>query len=122
MLHARFDSAELIRGQEADHWKDIVAPDELRWRATVADDRQIVWFTGGRSTVGTSQPEAPEDGEGPLRHVQLAPFGIDAYAVTNERFARFLSDAGYRTDLEECGLPDNPSPDRAQPRAYSSQL
>ncbi len=32
--HTRFDSFDLIRGQEADMWKGLVAPDEARWRET----------------------------------------------------------------------------------------
>lgn len=32
--HTRFDSAELIRGQEADQWKGVVSPNFARWRQT----------------------------------------------------------------------------------------
>ncbi|WP_307135484.1 formylglycine-generating enzyme family protein [Streptomyces aurantiacus] len=43
------------------------------------------------------------DGEGPVRDVSVPPFAIDAYAITNARFAAFVDDTGYRTEAEEFG-------------------
>lgn len=45
----------------------------------------------------------PEDGEGPAREVRVRPFYIDACAVTNARFARFVRATGYRTEAEAFG-------------------
>ena len=45
----------------------------------------------------------PEDGEGPVREVELAPFRIDRTAVTNEQFAEFVEATGYRTEAERFG-------------------
>ena len=45
----------------------------------------------------------PEDGEGPVREVELSPFAIEAHAVTNRRFADFVDATGYRTDAERYG-------------------
>ena len=45
----------------------------------------------------------PEDGELPLHAVSLDPFEIDATAVTNAQFARFVEATGYATDAERYG-------------------
>ena len=44
-----------------------------------------------------------EDGEGPVREVELSPFAIEAHAVTNRRFADFVDATGYTTDAERYG-------------------
>lgn len=44
-----------------------------------------------------------EDGEGPQRVVALSGFSISRYAVTNERFAHFVEETGYRTTAEQEG-------------------
>ncbi len=46
----------------------------------------------------------PQDGETPLHRVTLAAFDIDATNVTNEDFAGFVSDTGYRTEAEVFGF------------------
>lgn len=54
--------------------------------------------------MGTDYPEGfPEDGEGPVREVFLDPFSIDRYPVTNELFAEFVRETGFRTDAERFG-------------------
>lgn len=45
----------------------------------------------------------PADGEGPVRVVDLSPFEIDAYPVTNEDFATFVEATDYRTEAEIFG-------------------
>lgn len=42
----------------------------------------------------------PGDGETPVHEVELARFTIDTTCVTNEQFARFIDDTGYRTEAE----------------------
>nr|BFE78644.1 hypothetical protein GCM10020093_012450 [Planobispora longispora] len=42
----------------------------------------------------------PADGEAPVHAVRLAPFRIDATAVTVRRFAAFVAATGYRTEAE----------------------
>ena len=67
----------------------------------------------------------PGDGEGPVRRVTLDAFWIDACAVTNAAFARFVSDTGYETEAERFGwsfvfaglLPDDFPPTRAVAQA-----
>jgi formylglycine-generating enzyme required for sulfatase activity len=63
----------------------------------------VVWLPGGRSHVGTDTPLLRADGEGPARPVRLAPFGIEAVAVSNARFAAFVAATGYRTEAERIG-------------------
>lgn len=62
-----------------------------------------VHFQGGRSFVGTNYPELPQDGEGPRRPVNLAPFSLDVASVTNARFAEFVGETGYVTEAERFG-------------------
>ena len=45
----------------------------------------------------------PGDGEGPVREVAVGAFRIDAYAVTNERFAGFVEATGHVTEAERFG-------------------
>ena len=45
----------------------------------------------------------PDDGEGPVRPVELSPFWIDMTTVTNEAFASFVEGTRHRTDAERFG-------------------
>ena len=62
----------------------------------------------------------PDDGEGPVRRVQVKPFWVDKHAVSNTEFARFVEDASYVTEAERFGwsfvfgglLPDDFPPTR----------
>lgn len=58
---------------------------------------------GGQSHVGTDDPVIPHDGEGPKRHVAIAPFEAEAVPVTNARFAAFVVATGYATEAERFG-------------------
>ena len=44
-----------------------------------------------------------EDGEGPAREVQIAPFSIGETAVTNREFREFVRATHYVTDAEQAG-------------------
>jgi formylglycine-generating enzyme required for sulfatase activity len=60
--------------------------------------------SGGAFRMGTDMADAfPDDGEGPIRVVELAPFAIDRYPVTNEQFAEFVAATNYKTDAERFG-------------------
>ncbi|MGM0673666.1 MAG: formylglycine-generating enzyme family protein [Spirochaetota bacterium] len=64
----------------------------------------LVYLPGGTFLMGTDDEEGfPADGEGPVREVQLSPFYIDRFTVSNRRFAAFVEDAGYVTDAETFG-------------------
>jgi sulfatase modifying factor 1 len=45
----------------------------------------------------------PADGETPLHRVEVAAFRIDTRSVTNDDFAAFVTDTGYRTESERLG-------------------
>jgi len=71
--------------------------------------------------MGSEDPLSyPGDGEGPVREVSLLAFWIDACAVSNAGFGRFVEQTGYRTEAEEFGwsfvfaglLPDDFAPTR----------
>src|SRR5215216_185037 len=65
---------------------------------------EMVRVEGGEFLMGTEDPDGfAADGEGPVRAVTLKPFWIDAYVVTNSRFATFVEATGYITDAERFG-------------------
>lgn len=71
--------------------------------ADAGKDGMIV-LTGGMFLMGSDNVEGfPQDGEGPMHSVTLAPFYIDACTVTNAGFRNFVQDTGYRTDAERYG-------------------
>ncbi len=78
-------------------------------------------LAGGIFLMGSDSPSAIQaDGEGPVREVALKPFLLDAHAVTNRRFARFVAERRYVTEAERLGwsfvfaglLPDDFPPTR----------
>jgi len=86
-----------------------------------SDKSQMVLVPGGPFRMCCDRREGhPSDGEGPSRLVEVAPFLIDAMAVSNARFANFVDATGYITDAERAGwsfvfaglLPDNFAPTR----------
>ena len=51
--------------------------------------------------MGSDGPDGfPEDGEGPARLVDVGPFAISAYAVTNAQFGVFVRETGFVTTAE----------------------
>jgi formylglycine-generating enzyme required for sulfatase activity len=70
----------------------------------VGDTPMLVSLPGGSFLMGCDDPGAyADDGEGPVREVRLRPFAIDAHAVTNRRFERFVAATGHRSDAEVDG-------------------
>lgn len=53
--------------------------------------------------MGTAEPTFPLDGEGPVRPIEVGPFAIDRFAVTNQRFAAFVAATGHVTEAERFG-------------------
>ncbi len=65
---------------------------------------EMVTLPGGAFLMGTEDAAGfPDDGEGPVREVRIAPFAIDAHAVNNRRFAAFVEATGHVTDAERFG-------------------
>lgn len=64
----------------------------------------MVRLDGGPFLMGTDYAEAfAQDGEGPVREIQLSPFWIAAHPVTNGEFERFVKETGYVTEAERYG-------------------
>ncbi|GAB3298643.1 formylglycine-generating enzyme family protein [Parasphingorhabdus pacifica] len=81
----------------------------------------MVLLGGTEFLMGSEAPEAyRDDGEGPVRAVELSPFWISRTVVSNAEFAEFVEDTGYRTESERYGwsfvfgglLPDEFPPTR----------
>jgi gamma-glutamyl hercynylcysteine S-oxide synthase len=64
-------------------------------RPVPADADGMVRFPGGRVEIGTDDRAAAYDNERPRHTVELAPFRIGAWPVTNGEYLRFLEDGGY---------------------------
>tara|TARA_A100001037_G_C15153803_1_gene641785 strand:- start:5824 stop:6672 length:849 start_codon:yes stop_codon:yes gene_type:complete len=64
----------------------------------------MVYINGGTFTMGSDdQLGYPYDGEGPTRQVEISPFYIDRWAVTNQQFNDFVRSTGYVTEAERYG-------------------
>ncbi len=64
----------------------------------------MVRLDGGGFRMGTDSDQAvPGDGERPSREVEVGPFAIDVFAVSNGDFADFVEATGYVTDSERLG-------------------
>jgi formylglycine-generating enzyme len=81
----------------------------------------MVHLAGGEFLMGNAGPHSyPDDGEGPIRRIHLDPFWIDASAVSNADFARFVEETDHVTEAERFGwsfvfgglLPDDFPPTR----------
>ena len=72
-----------------------------------AADPRIDWveLPGGKFLMGTDAVEEgfAEDGEGPAREVEVAPFAIARTAVTNAQFRAFVRATSYITEAEQAG-------------------
>ncbi|MHC3467405.1 formylglycine-generating enzyme family protein [Streptomyces sp. 7R007] len=80
------------------------APVARAGRSAAGERGDAVLLPGGSFLMGTDDAQGfAEDGEGPVRKVTLSAFLIDAYAVTNARFARFVEDTGHVTEAERFG-------------------
>jgi formylglycine-generating enzyme required for sulfatase activity len=64
----------------------------------------MVKIPGGTFLMGTESEERNKgDGESPIREVEIDPFLVDQYAVTNREFFEFVRATDYTTDAEEYG-------------------
>lgn len=58
-------------------------------------NRGMVRFPGGRVRVGTDDRSVAYDNERPAHEIELAPFSIDVYPVTNGDYLEFMRAGGY---------------------------
>ena len=64
----------------------------------------MIHLPGGEFLMGTDSTEGfAADGEGPIRKVNVKPFYMDKYAVTNEDFLEFVTATNYKTEAEHFG-------------------
>ncbi len=63
----------------------------------MTDTDGMVWLEGGEFAMGSNEfyPD-----EAPVRRIAVAGFWIDPYAITNQRFAKFVAATGYVTVAE----------------------
>ncbi|MBV9296677.1 MAG: formylglycine-generating enzyme family protein [Acidobacteriaceae bacterium] len=89
------------RAAQLDESKGLSA---ARVRVTDGSAVDMVKLDDGPFLMGTDSEEGfPDDGEGPIRKIQLDAFYIDKFAVTNEQFGEFVTATGYRTESERLG-------------------
>ena len=55
----------------------------------------MVRFGGGSVCIGTGDRSSAYDNERPMHAVQMAPFSIDVFPVTNGDYLQFMGDGGY---------------------------
>ena len=68
------------------------------------DTMGMALIPGGEFLMGNEREYGfPQDGEGPVHAVTLAPFYLDVTTVTNERFNAFVNATGYKTEAERFG-------------------
>ncbi len=94
------------RGSRASGVNRTAAERPLLHRLAAASGEQLslIGLSGGRFRMGSDDRLAsPEDGEVPVRWVQVAPFAISATTVTVAEFAAFVLETGYATDAERHG-------------------
>ena len=63
--------------------------------APTADHAATITVPGGAVRVGTTDDLWAYDNERPAHIVEVAPFVIDRYPVSNRRYAEFVADGGY---------------------------
>jgi formylglycine-generating enzyme required for sulfatase activity len=78
-----------------------------RRESTSADDvdtSRMVRIPAGSFEMGADDDVGfPQDGEGPVREVELDAYYIDQHAVTNVEFLEFVRETGYTTEAEQFG-------------------
>jgi sulfatase modifying factor 1 len=72
--------------------------------ATAGSTDGMILLAGGPFLLGSEDRLAyPEDGEGPVREVEVGPFWVDTCAVSNADFADFVQSTGHVTEAERFG-------------------
>jgi formylglycine-generating enzyme required for sulfatase activity len=78
--------------------------DKLFERIYSGSTDNMTRLQGGTFLMGTDDEIGyPDDGEGPIREVTVAPFYMDQCAVSNTEFARFIEATGYETEAQRFG-------------------
>lgn len=73
-------------------------------RSTSPIEVDMVTVQGGPFRMGSEDADSHvQDGESPVRAVNLSPYRIDRFAVINVQFRIFVAETGYRTEAETFG-------------------
>lgn len=107
-IREQYNDAELKQQAVAPKLPTQVTSVPLAERITHADSgstENMVQLEGGVFRMGTDREDLmwKDDGEGPVREVEVKPFWIDTTAVTNEQFAKFVDETDYVTDAQRFG-------------------
>jgi gamma-glutamyl hercynylcysteine S-oxide synthase len=74
------------------------APRQISFAPRKSVSPKMVSFGGGRVSMGTDDRSAAYDNERPKHMIELPPFQIDCYPVSNAQFLEFISDKGYERE------------------------
>ena len=78
--------------------------DESVGKTGSASGSQFIRLDDGSFLMGSEDSDSrPEDGEGPVRPVEVGRFEISPTTVTNKLFQSFIDDTGYVTTAEQYG-------------------
>ena len=83
-----------LMGEAFAHPDAAIAPGSVPAEPGV-DPHATCAVPGGAVTLGTDDDPWAYDNERPAHTVDLTPFAIDRYPVTNARYAEFVADGGY---------------------------
>jgi serine/threonine-protein kinase len=75
-------------------------PQLIQTKIWGADGAEMVFIPAGPFIMGS---DSLGDDERPARQVEVADFWIDRTEVTNQQFARFVTETGYQTEAERQG-------------------
>lgn len=88
-------------GRGSSHGPEIVP---LTTRRPADPELDLVDVPGGPFLMGSESALVnPQDGEGPVREVTVAPVRMGRTSVTNAQFARFVEDTGHVSGSERWG-------------------
>lgn len=79
---------------------DQIIPDDTTKNTDYTD---MVFIAESTFEMGTNKPVFTSDFEGPVRNVTLKSFYLDKYEVSNQKFAEFINNTGYKTEAEIFG-------------------
>ena len=89
----------------ADETKSCCAASPIEKRAPDDFDLGLKPLSGGEFWMGEDRTNVarPEDGEGPVRRVEVAPFEIGIAPVTIAQWAQFVAATNYQSEAEKFG-------------------
>lgn len=90
--------------ERSSHEKNIHTSAQQIKKNDTFNKADMIFLPGGYFEMGDSFDEGfTQDGERPVREVEVSSFYIDTYAVTNKSFQAFVEDTNYITETEKFG-------------------